>query len=115
MIIGNLPTFENTMDLTATAGSQGVSPTNPQMRPSTAPVTAAGQPVVVQLGTNGSVEVLLRSHDPDGDPLNTTLATHPAHGKLYDIEGVPLFVGDRIRDPSSCSEVGVGSLASDSG
>lgn len=38
----------------------------------------------------------LRSYDPDGDALNTTLISEPRHGVLFDKRGVQINAGDRI-------------------
>ena len=97
-MVGALPTVKN--ELEYSTGRPLQVPAAPMQLPSTAGGVSDG-PVVVNV-LSGENVLTLRSYDPDGDDLLTTIVSAPSSGRLVDVAGsVELSSGSIVLDTNA--------------
>ena len=57
------------------------------------------------LGWDSTVTVVLRSYDPDGDRLTTTLNKTPSYGQIFDLQGERLYPGDVVEVVNETAQI----------
>ena len=104
-MMGGLPTVKNELQYLTARGR--VPPTNPLRISSTSsPVIEVGNEHTVPYVPDQNIVIELKSFDPDGDDLTTTIKTLPSAGNLYTLDEMSMSAlnllgeGDEVIDLS---------------